>query len=73
MTSRISSLDASSVKSSPFRDAGLDGGGWSERGGGGNGALFASPMRRRVMVSCAFVGTPLSIVLEDVSLYQRIE
>lgn len=29
----------------------------SERGGGGSGAFFASPMRRRVMVSWAFVGT----------------
>ena len=48
-------------------EAGLEDGGWSERGGGGMGALFASPIRRRVMVSWAFVGTPLRIVLECIS------
>ena len=29
--------------------------------------MFASPIRRRVIVSWAFVGTPLSIVLKEVS------
>ena len=48
-------------------EAGLEDGGWSERGGGGMGALFASPMRRSVMVSWALVGTPFSIVLGRVS------
>ena len=48
-------------------EAGLEDGGWSERGGGGIGALFASPIRRRVIVSWAFVGTPLRIVLGCVS------
>jgi hypothetical protein len=32
-------------------------------GGGGSGALEASPRRRRVMVNWAFVGTPLRRVL----------
>ena len=45
------------------RSAGWDGGGSSIRGGGGRGALLASPMRRRVIVSWAFVGTPLRSVL----------
>ena len=31
------------------------------------GALFASPMRRRVIVSWALVGTPLRIVLGRIS------
>ena len=48
-------------------DAGLEDGGSSERGGGGMGALFASPIRRRVMVSWALVGTPLRIVLRRIS------
>lgn len=48
-------------------EAGLEDGGWSERGGGGMGALLASPIRRRVIVSWAFVGTPLRIVLGRVS------
>jgi hypothetical protein len=39
-------------------------GGWrSALGGGGRGALFASPMRKRVSESCAFVGMPFRIVL----------
>ena len=45
------------------RAAGWDGGGSSMRGGGGSGALLASPMRRRVIVNWAFVGTPLRRVL----------
>ena len=48
-------------------EAGLEEGGWSERGGGGIGALFASPIRRSVIVSWAFVGTPLRIVLGRIS------
>lgn len=32
-------------------------------GGGGRGALLASPIRRRVIVSWALVGTPYSNVL----------
>lgn len=48
-------------------EAGLEDGGWSERGGGGMGALFASPIRRSVMVSWALVGTPLRIVLGEIS------
>lgn len=48
-------------------EAGFEDGGWSERGGGGMGALFASPIRRRVTVSCALVGTPLRIVLREIS------
>lgn len=35
--------------------------------------MFASPIRRRVMVSCAFVGMPLRSVLEVVSEYQNLE
>ncbi len=62
-------MDASRARSSPFMEAGLDDGGWSERGGGGMGALFASPIRRRVIVSWAFVGTPLRIVLGRVSKF----
>ena len=39
-------------------------GGWrSSLGAGGMGVLFASPMRRSVSASCAFVGIPLRIVL----------
>ena len=53
-------------------EAGLEGGGSSERGGGGRGALFASPIRRRVMVSWALVGTPLRSVLGWVSKLVRI-
>lgn len=34
-------------------------------GGGGMGALLRSPMRSRVMVSWAFVGTPLRIELRS--------
>ena len=51
-----------------MRDLGLSGGGAEEVGGGGSGALFASPMRSSVIVSCAFVGTPLRSVL---SICQR--
>ena len=68
MASWISSFEASNVRSSPFNEAGLEGGGSSERGGGGRGALFASPIRSRVMVSWAFVGIPLRSELEKVSL-----
>lgn len=39
------------------------GGRRSSLGTGGMGALFASPMRRRVSASCAFVGMPFRIVL----------
>lgn len=52
------------MRSSPFNDFGCDGGGWSELGGGGSGALLASPVRSKVIVSCALVGTPFNIVLE---------
>ena len=48
--------------------AGSSGGGGPDAGGGGRGALWTSPMRRRVMVSCALVGTPSKIVLQGVSL-----
>jgi len=51
MASWISALDASKVRSSPLRDAGREEGGWSDVGGGGIGALFASPTRRSVIVS----------------------
>lgn len=34
-------------------------------GGGGNGAAFVSPIRSRVRVSWAFVGTPLKRELES--------
>jgi hypothetical protein len=43
--------------------AGDEGGGEVVRGGGGSGALWASPCRRRVRVSWALVGTPLRRVL----------
>ena len=39
------------ASSSPLRDFGLFGGGSSERGGGGKGALLASPIRSSVTVS----------------------
>ena len=52
------------MRSSALRSLGWEGGGASDEGGGGRGALLASPMRRRVIVSWAFVGTPLRIVLE---------
>lgn len=39
----------------------------SALGGGGRGEELISPMRRRVNVSWAFVGTPFSIVLVVVS------
>lgn len=49
-------------------ETGSEGGGEEMRGGGGSGAWLASPRRRRVRVSWAFVGTPFRIVLlEDVS------
>lgn len=35
----------------------------SEVGGGGSGEEFISPIRSRVKVSCAFVGTPANKVL----------
>lgn len=41
------------------------------RGGGGRGALFASPMRRRVMVNWALVGTPFKRVLFICEYYAR--
>lgn len=39
--------------------------------GGGTGALLCSPMRRSVMASCAFVGTPRKMELRN-SKYFRI-
>jgi len=63
IASWISAFDASNCRLSPFSERGRDGGGSLERGGGGIGALLASPTRKRVMVSCASVGTPLKIVL----------
>ncbi len=63
MAELISWFEASRVRSSLFRSAAWPGAGSSERGGGGRGARFASPMRKRVIVSWAFVGTPLRIVL----------
>ena len=59
-----SACDVSSGTSSALMGVvGREGGGASERGGGGMGALFASPIRRRVIVNCAFVGTPRRMVL----------
>ena len=66
MASWSSSLLVSRVNSSSFSEAGWDGGGSSDRGGGGIGALLASPIRRSVIVSWALVGTPLRIVLNHI-------
>lgn len=49
-------------------EAGLEGALPREsEGGGGNGAAFASPIRSKVRVSCAFVGTPWKRELWDIS------
>ena len=54
---------ASKGRSEAFGLRFSSGGCKSSLGGGGMGALFDSPMRRRVSASCAFVGIPLRIVL----------
>lgn len=59
----ISSSVAPSSSSSWWRDAGREGAFAREVGGGGKGEALASPMRRRVKVTCAFVGIPLRRVL----------
>ena len=66
IASWISSGDASRVllNSPESISAGSSEGASSDLGGGGMGALFASPIRRSVIVNCAFVGTPRRIVLK---------
>lgn len=59
----ISSGDASKARASSFIEADRAGTGSNELGGGGIGAPFASPKRSNVIVTWAFVGTPLRIEL----------
>ena len=55
----ISSSDASKLTWLGLSDVGADGAFCSaSEGGGGKGAAFVSPIRRRVKVSWAFVGIP---------------
>lgn len=57
----ISSSEAEMLMSLSLTGAGWYGVWWREwDGGGGRGAPFASPIRRRVRVSCALVGIPFS-------------
>jgi hypothetical protein len=58
--SLISASVAPRVSSSWCNEAGREGAFSCEVGGGGSGDALASPMRRSVTASWAFVGMPLS-------------